>query len=176
MGSPLRQGRWHGRWVALRLARRGVAALEFALVAPVLLTLMLLILQVGLILFGQAALDAATADASRLIRTGQVQLATNGKQMFTDRLCADLSSVASCANVQFNVQSGTSFGVLTAAITVNSSGIIANASFSPGNPNQFVIVQAGYQPDTALPFVGPMLRNVFGALLVSTDAFQNEPY
>jgi len=162
--------------VALTAARRGVAALEFALVAPMLLTLMLLILEVGLMLFGQAALDQATADASRLIRTGQVQQATNGQQLFTNQLCNDLSSITSCSNVQFNVQSGTSFGALTSGVTVNSSGTMTNAAFSPGSASQFVIVQVGYQPDTALPFVGSMLRNVFGPLLVSTVAFQNEAY
>ena len=162
--------------VTLIATRRAIAALEFALVAPMLLTLMLLILEVGLMLFGQAALDQATADASRLIRTGQVQLATNGKQLFTNRLCNELSSITSCSNVQFNVQSGASFGALTTGVTVNSTGTMTNAAFTPGNPSQFVIVQVGYQPDTTLPFVGSMLRNVFGPLLVSTVAFQNEAY
>ena len=162
--------------VTLIATRRGIAALEFALVAPMLLTLMLLILEVGLMLFGQAALDQATADASRLIRTGQVQLATNGKQLFTNQLCNELSSITSCSNVQFNVQSGASFGALTTGVTVNSTGTMTNAAFTPGSPSQFVIVQVGYQPDTTLPFVGSMLRNVFGPLLVSTVAFQNEAY
>jgi len=167
--------RYCGR-VTLTAARRGVAALEFALVAPMLLTLMLLILEVGLMLFGQAALDQATADASRLIRTGQVQQATNGQQMFTNQLCNDLSSITSCSNVQFNVQSGASFGALTPGVTASSTGTMTNAGFAPGNPSQFVIVQVGYQPDTALPFVGSLLRSVFGPLLVSTVAFQNEAY
>lgn len=165
---------------AVRPAReagcRAIAALEFAFVAPMLLTLMLIIMEVGLVLFGQAALDAAAADASRLIRTGQVQLAANGRQMFTTRLCGDLSSVVACGNVQMNVQAGASFGALTTAVSVNSAGAMQGAGFAPGGPGQFVVVQVGYQPGLGIPLVGPILRAAFGSLLLSTVVFQNEPY
>lgn len=161
---------------ALLAACRGDVTLEFALIAPALLTLLLTILEVGLVLFGQAALDTATADAARLIRTGQVQLATAGKSLFTNRLCGDLSGIVPCGNVAMNVQSGTSFAALDAAVAVNASGGMAATGFVPGGPGQFVVVQVGYQPDTFVPLVGPLLRAAFGSLLVSTVTFQNEAY
>ena len=160
----------------LRAARRGNVTLEFALIAPALLTLLLTILEVGLVLFGQAALDTATADAARLIRTGQVQQATAGRGLFVSRLCNDLSGVAACGKVAMNVQSGANFAGLNAAVAVNASGGMAATGFTPGGPGQFVVVQVSYQPDTFVPLVGPLLRAAFGSLLVSTVTFQNEAY
>ena len=102
-------------------------------------------------LFGQAALDTATADAARLIRTGQVQQATAGQSLFTSRLCGDLGNIVAC-------------------------GSVASTGFVPGGPGQFVVVQVSYQPNTFVPLVGPLLRAAFGSLLVSTVTFQNEAY
>ena len=182
--SDRARGKRRGRSVAttgsgfgvLRAARRGTVTLEFALIAPALLTLLLTILEVGLILFGQAALDTATADAARLIRTGQVQRATAGQSLFTSRLCSDLSGIVPCGNVTLNVQSGSSFAALNATVAVSASGGMAATGFTPGGPGQFVVVQVSYQPDTFVPLVGQMLRAAFGSLLVSTVTFQNEAY
>ena len=160
----------------LRPACRGDVTLEFALIAPALLTLLLTILEVGLVLFGQAALDTATADAARLIRTGQVQRATAGQSLFTRRLCGDLNSIVGCGSVAMNVQAGASFGALNAAVAVNAGGRMASTGFMPGGPGQFVVVQVSYQPDTLVPLIGPLLRAAFGPLLVSTVTFQNEAY
>ncbi len=159
-----------------RDATRGVTALEFALVAPVLLLLILLVMESGILLFGQAALDAATADAARLIRTGQAQLATNGQSLFTTQLCNDLSGVAGCSSVQVNVRSGTSFAALSTAITTSSNGALATTGFVPGGPGADVVVQVGYQPDLTIPLVGSLLQAAFGPLMVSTLVFQNEAY
>ena len=161
---------------ALIAARRAVVTLEFALIAPALLTLMLVILEVRLLLFGQAALDTATADAARLIRTGAVQQSAAGQSLFTSRLCADLSSIASCGSLEVNVQSGSSFAALAPRLTVNGSGTMQTTGFTPGGPGQFVVVQVGYQPDSFVPLVGGLLRAALGPLLVSTIAFQNEAY
>ncbi|MDE2006475.1 MAG: pilus assembly protein [Rhodospirillales bacterium] len=158
------------------LGRRAISALEFALVAPLLLTLMLLILEAGLVLFGQATLDFAAADASRLIRTGQVQAATAPQTLFTTRLCNDLSLVVACPNIQVNVQSAASFGALNTAVTVNSTGTMTATGFSPGSASQYVLVQVGYQPDESLPLIGAVLRAAFGPIIVSSVAFRNEAF
>lgn len=50
---------------------QGSAAIEFAFIAPVFFALMLGILEIGVMTFGQFALQNAVIDAGRLIRTGQ---------------------------------------------------------------------------------------------------------
>ena len=159
-----------------RAARRAVAALEFALVAPTLLLLMLVVMESGILLFGQAALDAATANAARLIRTGQVPQSSNGQSLFTTAVCDDLSALVSCGAVQMNVQSAGSFGAMSTTVSTTSSGAMQTTGFSPGGPGADVVVQVGYQPDLSIPLVGSVLRAAFGPLLVSTLAFQNEVY
>lgn len=54
---------------------RGVTAVEFALVAPLLLATILFIMSIGYMLFMSESLDYATQKAARLIKTGQVQAA-----------------------------------------------------------------------------------------------------
>ena len=150
--------------------------LEFALVAPVLLALVLLIVESGLLLFTQAALDHAAQDASRLIRTGQVQMAGNGATPFTNRLCGDLSSLLACSTLQVRVQSAASFASLDPTIKLTSTGAMQNPGFAPGGPGQDVLVQVGYQPSYLIPLVGSLLGAEFGQLLVSSVSFQNENY
>ncbi|MGC8477777.1 MAG: TadE/TadG family type IV pilus assembly protein [Acetobacteraceae bacterium] len=166
-----------GRFLGILFrARRCIAALEFALVAPTLLLLMLLVMESGLLLFGQAALDAATADAARMIRTGQVQQASNGQSLFTTAVCGALSALVPCGSVQVNVQSGTSFAALSTAVAITATGAMQTTGFVPGGPGADVVVQVGYQPNLSIPLVGSLLQAAFGPLLVSTLAFQNEDY
>lgn len=49
----------------LRRDRRGVSAIEFALVAPVLILMVIGILQMGAMFYAQAALQSAVADGAR---------------------------------------------------------------------------------------------------------------
>ncbi len=166
--------RFFGRIARLLRARRGVTALEFALVAPMLLTLMLVVMEGGILLFGQAALDAATANAARLIRTGQAQQATNGQALFTNAVCNGVASVVSCGSLWIDVKSGTSFAALTSS--VSTTGSPGTVSFSPGGPSSDVLVQVGYTPDSSVPLVGALLGAAFAPLMVSTQVFQNEAY
>jgi Flp pilus assembly protein TadG len=66
------------RILALRHKARsdqGSAAIEFAFVAPVFFALMLGILEIGVMMFAQFALQNSVMDAARLIRTGQAHSA-----------------------------------------------------------------------------------------------------
>jgi Flp pilus assembly protein TadG len=66
------------RLLALRHAvrcDRGSAAIEFAFVAPVFFALMLGIIEIGVMMFAQFALQNSVMDAARLIRTGQAHSA-----------------------------------------------------------------------------------------------------
>ena len=62
----------HKAWLR---SDQGSAAIEFAFVAPVFFALMLGILEIGVMMFAQFALQNSVMDAARLIRTGQVHSA-----------------------------------------------------------------------------------------------------
>ena len=62
-----------------RLIRRGegAAAVEFALIALPFFALVLVILETGLMMFANAAVQASLTAAARMIRTGQIQAPAN---------------------------------------------------------------------------------------------------
>lgn len=60
--------RRHKAWAR---SDQGSAAIEFAFVAPIFFALMLGILEIGVMMFAQFALQNSVMDAARMIRTGQ---------------------------------------------------------------------------------------------------------
>lgn len=56
----------------LRREERGVTAIEFALIVPVLLLLVLGTIEISLVMFAQSVMESATFNASRLGKTGFV--------------------------------------------------------------------------------------------------------
>ncbi len=79
---------------------KGALAVEFALVAPIFLLLLLVIVELGLTLTTQSLLDGATRDAARLIRTGQVQSQNSPITTFQTLLCSDMAPLMSVANMR----------------------------------------------------------------------------
>jgi Flp pilus assembly protein TadG len=177
-GSKQRRGSARG---TLPADTRATVALEFAIVAPVFFAVMLAIIDVGMLLTCQANLDTATADAARLILTGQAS--TNGAA-FGSQLCSEVSTLMSCSGLTYRVQTGDSFSSMPATYTLGQTGAPTGfsaypASISAGNSggsltNDFVLVQVAYQR----PWLFTMLGTMMGRsteLLVSTIAFENEP-
>lgn len=165
----------------------GNTTLEFALVAPILFLFIFAVLVFGTMVFARSVLDNATIDAARTFRTGN-------SSAFASTLCAD-AVIFNCSGLQYNIQAGSRFSVLTTAIQTTASGSLANSgggsaqqypaaptSTPPGTSaaavgaTPFMIVQVGYQ----WSFGPGLIANAFGlpngVLLVSTAAFENEAY
>ncbi len=153
----------------------GVAAVEFAIAGPVTILLACMAVDMGLALFTQAALDNAARDASRLIMTGQVQMAGGSPTPFTAQLCADVSSLVPCGSVQYDVEAANSFAALTTA-KVDGNGTLLDPQFVPGAAGQDVMVQVAYYRTPIIPWLSEFLGGKSGLLLMSTVTFQNEPF
>jgi Flp pilus assembly protein TadG len=157
-----------------------VVALEFAILAPVFMVVMLGIVDTGLLLTSQAMLDTATADAARLILTGQ---ASSNGAAFGNQLCSEVSSMIDCSSLTYRVLTGNSFGAIPASYTLANGAPVGfsayPAAISAGNAggsltNDFVVVQVAYQR----PWLFAMLAPAMGSsteLLLSTAVFENEP-
>ncbi len=165
-------------WPTLRRMlgdRRGVALVEFALVAPVFLLLVLMIVEDGLLLFTQAQLDNATRDAARSILIGTFQTGGRGLGDFQTAVCDGIAGmIPSCSGkVQVYAETdGVSAGNLTTAPSGYWDG--TSGTFNVGGPSQYMIIQVGY----AYPYVSRWLAAMSGnsVMLVSTVVFQVEPY
>jgi Flp pilus assembly protein TadG len=173
--SSIRCAAW-AQIKALRESERGGAAVEFALIAPIFLSLICVTVEVSLSLMTESALATAAHNASRLILTGQIQTGGGSATPFTNQLCANVSTLVSCASLQYNVQSGSSFGALNGTIQTDSNGNMTNTHFTPGGPGQDVLVQVAYNRPFIIPWVGTLLGNSNSMLLVASVAFQNDPY
>jgi hypothetical protein len=158
--------------------RRGSAAIEFALVAPVFLALLFAILETGIIFFAGQYLETLTQDGARMILTGQAQNGNYTSAQFHSYICNRVVALFNCNNIYVNVQSFSSFQALTATCPISNGTFVNNMQYSPGGPGNVVIVQLFYQWPQFVTGLGYNITNLNGnfRLLCATAAFRNEPY
>lgn len=143
--------------------------IEMALLLPVILTMVLGALQLGLVLLTQTALEAAVHNAARRIRTGEIR--TLGASAFQAQMCIFFDTgFLDCNKLVWNVKSGTSFTALQGSLL---SAMPASSTYSPGSGGNSVLVQVYYKQLFVLPFVSSALMN--GTLdLGATTIIRNE--
>lgn len=184
--------RWQKKLEAFAADKRGVAAVEFAMIAIPFFFLIFGLLEVCVIFIMSSILEHAATEASRQIRTGQLQTnvtITDKATHFRDDLCGGLMQLLSCdANVlKVDVQTfadfaGTGNSTLTyndATHTTNPGGLNDSGfGFSAGAQNQIVVIRVFYEWDLIVPVLSAPLSNMDGnrRLLQSTVAFRNEPF
>ena len=90
-----------------RRNRRGAAAVEFALVAPLFFGLLFAIIEVAMVFFASQVLETVTQDSARTIMTGQAQEGKYTQQTFKDDVvCPKISVMFDCKNgIYVDVQS-----------------------------------------------------------------------
>ncbi len=181
---------------------RGSYAIEFAMIAPLFLVLLLEIVDIGLLLFTQVVLDGAARDAAREIRTGQISGTGGAAQTSFDTvLCTNVHGLVPCANITYYVGIMTQFTDVSTLPTYQSptSGQQSNpngANFNPGGFNgqaqtfntgsggSLIAVRVAYDRPSLVPFANPIailggntlnLASLTSTVLASTVVFRNEP-
>jgi Flp pilus assembly protein TadG len=164
-------------------SRKGSAAIEFAMVAPVLFVMLFGMIECGVIYFGTSALQNATDDAGRLVRTGQAVGWTAAQ--FKAQICSEMSGLLSTTTCTSNLQidirqyssfSGASYPSITNANgSINTSDLAFPSAFSAC---QVVLVRAFYPWQVMTPLMQPLLENMPGGeyLMTAATAFRSEPY
>ena len=74
-----------------RRNRRGSAAVEFALVAPLFFCMLFAILETAIVFFAGQLLENATLESARLILTRQAQNSGHDRSGLQDKICATAS-------------------------------------------------------------------------------------
>lgn len=151
----------------------GAAAMEFALVAPLLFFTLLSLVELGVLGMMTVGLDNSIIEASRLIRTGQPTAATSAAT-FEDQVCANVASVmGNCQErLVVSVEAFSAFSNAGAA-TAPLAG-----QFNKGGPNSIILVKADYRWPLMSPFVATAFSRS-GPLEVTISArtaFKNEPF
>jgi Flp pilus assembly protein TadG len=179
-----------GRRAAAAFARRqdGGPALEFALVAPIFIVLLLATLQVAIIYLANAYLETAAEDAARLVLTNNAVTTTtaNGQTttmpmtaaQFQAAVCSEITTLFTCGNIKVGLTTASSTtSISTAAPAFNTNGTLQNAlPFTMPSSGQIGVLQVIYQwPVIGLP-LGWNFANLGNGtfLMMSTQVFTVE--
>jgi Flp pilus assembly protein TadG len=162
--------------------QRGGEAIEMAIVGAPFIALVFGLLELGLVFMVSTTLENATDEASRQIRTGQVQ--TNGGNAATIKtaICNEMSWLGSNCSTSLNldVRTFTSFAAQGAPPNPVAGGVVNPAKFcwDPGGAGSVVLVRAYYTWNLVLPVLNAGLINAGGTkrLISSAISFRNEPY
>lgn len=159
----------------------GSAVVEFALIVPVLIFLLMAIFQIGLVFTAGQVLEDATTEAARTIRTGQVQKAGTAQSVFRDNFCSRVKVFLSCSsgNLLIDIKALPSSGSVDLSWPINLDGSFAGTgSYAPGAKEETVLVRVFYQYPVWIPFVGESMTNLPNGkrLLAASAAFRNEPF
>lgn len=174
-----------------RGSRRGSAAVEFALVAPVFFALLFAIIETAIMFFASQVLETITQNSARVVLTGQAQSGSVGscavggvatactQATFKTYVCSQIPALFDCNSLYVDVESYSSFSSVTLSSHIDAAGNFdTNMLYSPGNAGDIVVVRLFYQWPLFVTGLGYNISNLAGhkRLLVATAAFKNEPY
>jgi Flp pilus assembly protein TadG len=157
----------------------GGAAVDFALVMLPFLAVLMAIIESAIVLFAGQVLQTATTNSARQIMTGQAQNAGTTSAQFKTAVCASLTVMFNCSNLNVDIRSFSTFGGVSLPSPTNANGTLTNNYvYQPGNPGDVVVVRLFYQWPifaSALGF-GLVTSANNTNTLIATAAFRNEPY
>jgi Flp pilus assembly protein TadG len=172
-----------------RNEEQGATALEFGIVGAPFLYLLLVIFEMGLMLFTEYTIENGTAEAARLIRTGQVQTDGMSAADFKQVVCDQVVFLDCASKLYVDVRKYDDFASVSAPSSISTDGdgnkeisddISVGAQFDPGGPGEVVVVRVYYDWKLFMPGIPGMegfsnLQNN-RRLLSATFALMNEPY
>ena len=171
--------------------RRGSAAVEFALVAPMFFGLLFAIIETALMFVASQVLETVTQNSARVVLTGQAQsgsvtaCAVNSvstpctQATFKAYVCSQIPALFDCNNLVVDVKSYSSFSSVTLANYTACNLDLTAMGYSPGSSGQVVVVRIYYPWPLFVTGLGYNLNcssTNNTRLLAATAAFQNEPY
>jgi len=166
-----------------RDSRSGSAAIEFAVVAPVMFLFLFGIIETGVLFFASASLQNATDDTARLVRTGQIS-GTLTASTLKSYICSEVSGLipaSSCsANLQVDLRAYSNFSSATYPSVTKTDGSLDTTQLSVQSTGscQVVLMRSFYPWSIMTPLMAPLLENMPNGqyLLASAAAFRSEPY
>jgi Flp pilus assembly protein TadG len=170
-----------------RRNRRGSAAIEFALIAPIFIALLFAIIETSLMFFASEALQTINENAARTIRTGQAQSAySNVSAYLTQLICNPTPVLFACGpangsanGISVDVKSYSSFQNVSISTQIAGGNFdTSTLGYSLGGSCDVVVARLFYKWPLFVTGLGYNISNLTGnqRLLVATAVFRNEPY
>lgn len=176
--------------------RKGVVAIEFAMVAVPFLGLACAIFETAFVYFVNEAFDNAVNKVARQVLVNSISssTATDMGTFRTNYFCPQLPSFITCANVSLNIQPAASFSAAASALGTSWIGS-PPSNVNLGQPGGIVVLQAYYPMPVYLSVLvatgsnGRGVSNLYGHTsntvyqsgsafvhaIFSTMVFRNEP-
>lgn len=166
-----------GRFVR---AQEGAAAVEFALIAAPFFLLIFATLEVALYFLGATVIENGVNEASRTIRTGQLQQSGQTVEDFRGAICERISAVADCSRIVVDVRTFDTFSASSNPNPLDENGDIDDTDFTfdPGGGGDVVVVRVFYDWQLMAPGIVSGMTNMNGnkRLIAATAVFRNEPF
>lgn len=164
-----------------RRDRDGVAAVEFAMVAIPFFLMIFSILELGIVFILDSALETATMDTGRLVRTGQAQAQSFDKARFKTELCSRMMLFErDCANrATIDVRVIPQFAVKDLEDPITKDALDPNkTTYDGGKAGDLVLVRVWYAHPLVTPFLNQSVSRIGTGkvLLTAATAFRNEPF
>jgi Flp pilus assembly protein TadG len=143
-----------------RCNRRGSAAVEFALVAPVFIALLFATIETAAVFFASQVLEAGVENTGRLIYTNQV--GTMSQADFKQKLCDQVSLLFNCSNLYIDVRSYAQGTPITITDPIDGSGnFVNNFVFQPpSSTSEAAVFRAFYQWPLIVTGLGYNIANI----------------
>lgn len=167
---------------AIRRQRAGVTAIEFAMIAPIFFLVLFATAEIAAFSLLQTNMDLAAADASRRIRTGEVQRDGVTAAQLKQDVCDDLRRwmpVDCDTRLLIDVDRSNRFGGLSSGSPLVSGELDSGQiGYQPGEQNDIVLVRLYYRWEIFTPFFKFLFGNMATGerLLASALMFRNEPF
>lgn len=175
---------------------RGVTAVEFALIAPVLILFMMGIVELGLIMMTQGIMDNAAFSASRAGKTGYAAAGMTQDQTIMSAVTKSLSGVLSPAKLTLTSKAYDDYGSIGQPepfTDVNNNGrydagepytdVNGNGSWDAdqgktgaGTATQIVVYTVSYKWKLFTPLIARMLGSSGVVPIDARVVVRNEPY
>ncbi len=158
--------------------KRGSAAVEFAMIAPLFLMILFAIIESALYFLASEVLESATQKTARLVLTGQAQSAGMTAANFKSNLCLTTEPLFDCSKIVVDVRLATSFGGANTGSMLNGSGDIdsAGATYNPGTSGSIVVIRVAYAWPIFVKTLGLNMADMASGnrLIQTSTAFKNE--
>ncbi len=167
----------------LRRNESGAAAVEFAIIASVFFTLMMGIVELGMLMLMNNGLEDGIDRAARLLRTGQTRKQDIDATEFRDRICKQVVLAAECRNkLRVDVRSYPDFASINNPpdpFYDKDGKLVLPNDYQKGAPRQVLLVRAYYVWNFYTPLIGKLLSNLGddkSYLLMVAATLRTEPY
>ncbi len=160
-------------------------ALEFAIVGPTFIAMIMSLFEMGMMMTKIALLDYAVSDASKFIYTGAVQDGTPTQAEIADYICDKAIVFAGCkSNIAVELTAISDFSAPpnddAPCVDSDSEELDPVVSYGTGNGSTIMYMRVCVTTDVFTPGLGVGLNlaktDTGRAQVVSAVAFMNEPF